>query len=156
MTLISIPLMTIVMPLGQALAIVLPILILSDMVAVYKFRIDFDLKNSIEYTNANYNLNYGSAESFNYPVTRIQAQNALNLFLEKRFSDFGAYEDAISKEHRFIFHSVLSPAMNIGLLTPNEVVTTSLEFADENSIPVNSLEGFIRQIIGWREFIRGI
>ena len=117
---------------------------------------NYDLKNSIEYTNANYNLNYGSAESFNYPVTRIQAQNALNFFLEKRFSDFGAYEDAISKEHRFIFHSVLSPAMNIGLLTPNEVVTTSLEFADEHSIPINSLEGFIRQIIGWREFIRGI
>ena len=87
---------------------------------------------------------------------RQQAKNALNLFLEKRFLDFGSYEDAISTEYRFIFHSVLSPAMNIGLLTPNEVVKASLDFSDHHSIPLNSLEGFIRQIIGGREFIRGI
>ena len=101
-------------------------------------------------------MNYGSLESFNYPVNRDQARLALKFFLEKRFSNFGAYEDSISKEHRFIFHSVLSPAMNIGLLTPREIVGTSLDYADQHSIPMNSLEGFIRQIIGWREFIRGV
>ncbi len=115
-----------------------------------------DFKNTIEHINSNFKQNYGTTDSFNYPVNRSQAKNALNLFLEKRFLDFGSYEDAISTEHRFIFHSVLSPAMNIGLLTPNEVVSASLDFSDQHSIPINSLEGFIRQIIGWREFIRGI
>ena len=113
-------------------------------------------QNSLEYTATYFNLNYGSLESFNYPVNRDQARLALKFFLEKRFSNFGAYEDSISKEHRFIFHSVLSPAMNIGLLTPKEIVGTSLDYADQHSIPMNSLEGFIRQIIGWREFIRGV
>ena len=117
---------------------------------------NIEFKNTIKHINSNFKLNYGTTDSFNYPVNRLQAKNALNLFLEKRFLDFGSYEDAISTEYRFIFHSVLSPAMNIGLLTPNEVVKASLDFSDHHSIPLNSLEGFIRQIIGWREFIRGI
>ena len=117
---------------------------------------NIDFKNTIEHINSNFKQNYGTTDSFNYPVNRLQAKNALNLFLEERFLDFGSYEDAISTEHRFIFHSVLSPAMNIGLLTPSEVIRASLDFSDQHSIPINSLEGFIRQIIGWREFIRGI
>ena len=113
-------------------------------------------KNSVQYISDNYRDNYGSIDSFNYPVNREQAKQCLIFFLEKKFANFGAYEDAISTEHRFIFHSVLSPALNIGLLTPIEVVNTSIDYAKENDIPINSLEGFIRQIIGWREFIRGI
>ena len=114
------------------------------------------LENSVQYISEKYGENYGSIDSFNYPVNREQAKQCLIFFLEKKFANFGAYEDAISTENRFIFHSVLSPALNIGLLTPIEVVNSSIDYAKENDIPINSLEGFIRQIIGWREFIRGI
>ena len=113
-------------------------------------------ENSVQYISDKYGENYGSIDSFNYPVNREQAKQCLIFFLEKKFANFGTYEDAISTEHRFIFHSVLSPALNIGLLTPIEVLNTSIDYAKENDIPINSLEGFIRQIIGWREFIRGI
>ena len=113
-------------------------------------------ENSVQYISDKYGENYGSIDSFNYPVNREQAKQCLIFFLEKKFANFGAYEDAISTENRFIFHSVLSPALNIGLLTPIEVVNSSIDYAKENDIPINSLEGFIRQIIGWREFIRGI
>ena len=76
-------------------------------------------------------------------------------FLENRFSLFGDYEDAIDSEHNFIFHSALSPLLNIGLLTPNEIIDEVMNYSKKNDVPLNSLEGFIRQIIGWREFIRG-
>lgn len=97
----------------------------------------------------------GMRENFNYPTSRREALNAMKLFFEERFELFGAYEDAISTRVRVIFHSVLTPALNIGLLTPDEVVEAALEASENNSgIPLNSLEGFIRQIIGWREFMR--
>ncbi len=117
---------------------------------------DKSFNNSLNHINDNYKSNYGSVDSFNYPVSRKQAKQALYFFLDNKFKDFGTYEDAISTKHRFIFHSVLSPALNIGLLTPSEVVHTSIDYAKEHDIPINSLEGFIRQIIGWREFLRGV
>jgi deoxyribodipyrimidine photolyase-related protein len=70
--------------------------------------------------------------------------------------EFGIYEDAIHKENSILNHSVLSPMLNIGLLTPKLVIAKSLSYAKANNIPINSLEGFVRQITGWREFIRGI
>lgn len=95
----------------------------------------------------------GEFEEFNYPVDFDQAKIMLEDFLKKRFLDFGPYEDAISKEHVFNFHSVLSSSLNCGLLTPKFVVERALEFADKHKVPIESLEGFIRQIIGWREFM---
>ena len=62
----------------------------------------------------------------------------------------------MQEQENFLFHSMLSPLLNVGLLSPLEVVNTAIKFAKENDIPLNSLEGFIRQIIGWREFIRGV
>jgi deoxyribodipyrimidine photolyase-related protein len=94
--------------------------------------------------------------NFIYPVTRIDALLWLEDFLIKRLSDFGEFEDAISSQYDFLFHSLLSPLLNFGLLTPKEVIEKSLEYAKVNKTPINSLEGLIRQIIGWREFIRGI
>lgn len=98
----------------------------------------------------------GKIEDFYLPTTRKQALDWLDDFLEKRFHDFGPYEDAFDSDEVFISHSVLSPLLNCGLLTPKEVVDKSLTYAKEHDIPINSLEGFIRQIIGWREFIRGV
>jgi len=91
-----------------------------------------------------------------YPTSFETTKNWLNQFFEQRFLEFGTYEDAIVAENSILNHSVLTPMLNVGLITPNEVVHECLVFAKENKIPINSTEGFIRQIIGWREFIRGI
>ena len=100
--------------------------------------------------------NYGTTSEFNYPINHEQAEKSFDDFLENKFSLFGPYEDAISNIDSTLFHSVLTPYLNIGLISPKVVISKSLEFAKDKKIPINSLEGFIRQIIGWREFIRGI
>ena len=98
----------------------------------------------------------GSSEDFWLPVDRKGAKLWLKDFLVHRFEKFGPYEDALSREEPFLFHSVLTPFLNMGLLTPKEVVEAALEFGEKKKIPMASLEGFVRQIMGWREFIRGI
>lgn len=98
----------------------------------------------------------GQSQDFWLPVTREAALDWLQAFIRDRFSQFGPYEDALSIQEPFIFHSVLSPLMNLGLLTPEEVVKVALDSVANNNIPLNSLEGYIRQIIGWREYIRGV
>jgi deoxyribodipyrimidine photolyase-related protein len=82
------------------------------------------------------------------------ADHWLEDFLQSRFEKFGIYEDAIVTKEKVLYHSVLSPMLNIGLLTPNQIIDKALAIGQEKNIPLNSLEGFIRQIIGWREFIR--
>ncbi|MDG2153925.1 MAG: cryptochrome/photolyase family protein, partial [Crocinitomicaceae bacterium] len=91
-----------------------------------------------------------------YPITFDETATWLDRCLMERFEEFGIYEDAIVKEETFLNHSLLSPLMNAGLISPREVINQSLLFAKKNDIPLNSLEGFIRQIMGWREFIRGM
>jgi deoxyribodipyrimidine photolyase-related protein len=108
------------------------------------------------YIQQNFPSNYGSVkqpfdEGF-YPTTYAEAEDWLNNFLTIRFADFGVYEDAIVAEETVLHHSVLSPLLNIGLLSPQQIIDRALERVD--LIPLNSLEGFIRQIMGWREFIR--
>jgi deoxyribodipyrimidine photolyase-related protein len=90
------------------------------------------------------------------PTTRKGAEDWLERFLEERLREFGPYEDAIPTHSDFVFHSVLTPFLNTGLLTPAEVVKRTLITARKKDLPLASLEGFLRQIIGWREFIRGI
>lgn len=96
----------------------------------------------------------GSLEHWYYPTTHRAADSWLTKFLEERFDKFGPYEDAIAAGHNWIYHSVLTPMLNIGLLTPDQVVRQALAIAQKRAVPVNSVEGFIRQIIGWREFMR--
>jgi deoxyribodipyrimidine photolyase-related protein len=100
--------------------------------------------------------NYGSTQqpfaAGYYPTTFAEAATYLQDFLQTRFQDFGVYEDAIVSDQSILHHSLLSPLLNIGLLSPQQILTAVLTIADE--IPLNSLEGFIRQLIGWREFIR--
>jgi deoxyribodipyrimidine photolyase-related protein len=97
----------------------------------------------------------GIRDNFNFPSNRQEALQAMSLFFENRFELFGDYEDAISTRVRVMFHSVLTPPLNIGLITPQEIIDAALDAAEKNpKIPLNSLEGFIRQIIGWREFMR--
>lgn len=98
----------------------------------------------------------GRANEFWWPTTREQAWDWLRDFLDQRLADFGPYEDAISQRSATVFHSALSPSLNLGLLTPDEVVDAVLECHDARDLPLESIEGFVRQVIGWREFVRGI
>ena len=88
------------------------------------------------------------------PYTHEGAEKFLEEFFRTRFQKFGTYEDAIATEGVRLWHSTISPLLNIGLLTPQYVLDEALAYAEENDTPLNSLEGFVRQILGWREFIR--
>ena len=110
---------------------------------------------SSHYVKKNFPQNYGSAESPHFFVSTFkEAEDWLNDFLKNRFEKFGDYEDAIVTEESILHHSVLTPMLNTGLLTPQQIIDAVLKHAKKYSTPLNSLEGFIRQIIGWREFIR--
>lgn len=114
-------------------------------------------KEAITYTQKFFPYNYGTLGTDQiYPTTFEESKNWLLVFFKTKFSEFGAYEDAILAEENFLHHSVLTPMMNTGLLTPKYIVDEALQYAIDNKIPFNSLEGFIRQIIGWREFIRAV
>lgn len=91
-----------------------------------------------------------------YPVNFREADEWLSDFLERRFADFGKYEDAIVANESILHHSLISPLLNSGLLTVKPTVDRILESGAVNGIPLNSTEGLIRQIVGWREFIRGV
>jgi deoxyribodipyrimidine photolyase-related protein len=107
-----------------------------------------------KYVNKFFMNNPGSLDHFSYPINSTDAQKVLDDFLIYRMSNFGAYEDAILKNESILFHSILTPALNIGLLTPTQILQRTLELHEQHNFPLNSLEGFIRQIIGWREFMR--
>ena len=110
----------------------------------------------VETINQHFKNHPGSLDNIWFPVQRLEAKKQLRKFLKDKFKDFGTYEDAMIEGGNFLYHSCLSALLNIGLLTPDEVISETFKFSEKNSIPLNSLEGFIRQIIGWREFIRGI
>ncbi len=95
----------------------------------------------------------GSAEGFDLGVDRIQAGEALRDFLDRRLENFGAYEDAMSRHSSLLFHSLLSPYLNLGLLDPLEVARAVENRYRSGQAPLPSAEGFVRQVIGWREFI---
>ena len=98
----------------------------------------------------------GALESFAWPVTRDQALHALHLFIEQRLPLFGRYEDAMWPGEPWLYHSQLSAALNLKLLTAREVVQAAEAAYRAGKVPLESAEGFIRQILGWREFVRGI
>jgi deoxyribodipyrimidine photolyase-related protein len=120
------------------------------------------ISEAILYTEKHFANNLGSSEApfhenslpFFYPVTFEEARIALNNFIEKKLESFGDYEDAIVKNESVLFHSVLSPLINVGLLTPMFVVNEIVHAFEERNISINNIEGFIRQVIGWREFIQ--
>ncbi|UII28117.1 cryptochrome/photolyase family protein [Fulvivirga maritima] len=109
-----------------------------------------------QYVENHFDQNYGELYGFDYPITHYQAEEALIDFLDNRMQLFGDYEDAISKNESFLFHSLLTPALNIGLITPKQILNTLFEKHKAHHYPLNCLEGFVRQIIGWREFMRGV
>lgn len=108
------------------------------------------------YVEKHFENNPGATDKMVYPSNHEEAESWLDQFLKYRFEEFGPYEDAIVAKEIFLNHSLLSPLMNTGLLRPELVIRKALTFAEKHNTPINSLEGFVRQIIGWREFIRGM
>lgn len=121
------------------------------------FPVDSAVLNEAKaYVELNYSKNIGEITPDFPPVTFSEAKTFFRTFLKERFSEFGAFEDAIVQKEHYLNHSYLTPMLNVGLITPKYILDETLTFYEENSdkIPLNSMEGFIRQIIGWREFIR--
>ena len=104
------------------------------------------------YVDAQFPGNPGDTADFGLPVTPAEARAWLREFVRERLPRFGDYEDAIAADQAVLFHSMLSVPLNAGLLDPREVLDAALGAA---GVPLNSLEGFVRQLIGWREFVRG-
>jgi len=110
----------------------------------------------IEFVNQAYAKHPGSLEAFSWPVNREQALEALDYFIEYRLRNFGIYQDAMWTDTPFGWHSILSSSLNLKLLNPREVIATVLVAWKKYSLDLSTVEGFIRQILGWREFIRGM
>ena len=98
----------------------------------------------------------GSVDSFGWPVTRAQAQVALHEFITQRLPSFGLYQDAMWEGEVWLYHSHLSCALNLKLLNPREVVAAAVDAYEKGHAPLEAVEGFVRQILGWREYVRGI
>ena len=90
-----------------------------------------------------------------YPLDNKTSKKWLNKFLEERLINFGKYEDAISKDSEFVYHSVLTPMLNVGIITDTEVleITNNYYLKHKNKIPIESMEAFVRQLIGWRNYV---
>lgn len=99
---------------------------------------------------------FGDLEPFGMPVTEGQAAEVLEHFIADCLPQFGDYQDAMAQGEAFLFHSTLSAAMNIGLLTPRQVCDAAQAAYDAGHAPLNAVEGFIRQVLGWREYVRGL
>jgi deoxyribodipyrimidine photolyase-related protein len=112
------------------------------------------IKAATIYVDSNFPDAIGNKGPFLYPFTFEEAEKALSDFIENRLALFGDYEDAILKNESFLFHSGLTPPLNIGLITPQQIIAKVMTAWEKKKIPLNSAEGFVRQIIGWREFIR--
>ena len=114
-------------------------------------------EEAAQYVRQYFPDNYGNLNpQFIYPTNFADSKQWLKTFFATRFAEFGAYEDSIVTKEIFLHHGVLTPMLNVGLLTPQYVIDEALAYASAHDIPINSLEGFIRQILGWREFIRAV
>jgi deoxyribodipyrimidine photolyase-related protein len=99
---------------------------------------------------------FGDLASFGWAVTREEALQALQHFVNACLPQFGDYQDGMKAGEDFLFHSVLSPYINIGLLEPREVCQAALVAYEAGTAPLNAVEGFVRQVLGWREYVRGV
>ncbi len=110
-----------------------------------------------QYTSRHFSTHYGNLDSpLRYPVTHEASEAWLQTFIHSRMPEFGPYEDAIVASQHVLHHSVLTPMLNVGLLTPHQILEAVLQPELLAHIPIPSLEGFVRQVLGWREFIRGV
>ncbi len=125
---------------------------------VPRFEPDETTQAVLREVNDSWPGHFGDIDDFDWPVTRTQALDALENFLEYRLPMFGPYEDAMVDGEDVLYHSLLSVSLNLGLLHPLEVCEQALKRAEDptNEIGLASIEGFVRQILGWREFVRHV
>lgn len=121
-----------------------------------RFALDALTSEVLALVNTQFAAHPGSLDSFGWPVTRVQALQALDAFIEDRLPLFGRYQDAMWPGDPWLYHSHLSAALNLKLLNPREVVAAAEQAYLRGAAPLASVEGFIRQILGWREYVRGI
>jgi len=100
--------------------------------------------------------NFGRLRPFWFATDRGQARQALSHFITHALPKFGDFQDAMLDDNRFLYHAIISPYLNAGLLTPLEICKAAEQAYTDGHAPINAVEGFIRQIIGWREYVRGI
>jgi deoxyribodipyrimidine photolyase-related protein len=120
------------------------------------FEPDLLTQEVLDFVNATYSNHPGSLDHFRWPVTRIQALEALDYFIEYRLRNFGVFQDAMWTDTPFGWHSILSSSLNLKLLNPREVINAVLKAWKKYALELSTVEGFIRQILGWREFVRGM
>ena len=109
------------------------------------------IKSAITWVNKHFPKNYGNTDNFIYPVTHSTAKKWLRDFIKKRFKNFGPYQDFVKKDEAFMFHSILSSSINIGLINPSDIIDEIKKV--KSKIPINSFEGYLRQLF-WREYQR--
>lgn len=120
------------------------------------FRPDAITQEVIDKVHETYADNPGSLTSFRWPVTRSEALDALRQFISERLPTFGTYQDAMLTDEPFMSHALLSSSINIGLLSPQEVIDRAEQAYHDGDVPLAAAEGFIRQILGWREYMRAV
>lgn len=122
------------------------------------FRVEPDdiTRGVIELVDRHFGGHFGTTDDFHFAVTAADAQAALEHFMEFALPCFGTYQDAISDNEDWLFHSILSPYLNCGLLDPVTTCEAVAQAWYQGHAPLNAVEGFVRQIIGWREYVRGI
>lgn len=121
-----------------------------------RFEPDSTTRAVLEMVDRRFAEHPGSADAFDLPVTSQQAKQYLDDFVTHRLAEFGKYQDAMWSGQTFLYHSRLSNAINLHLLSPREVVRAAVKAYQDGLAPLNSVEGFVRQILGWREYVRGI
>ena len=121
-----------------------------------RFEPDETVGKVLDLVDAQFGHHFGELRPFWLATTRDEALQQLHHFVAEGLPWFGDYQDAMMNEHRFLYHSLISTSLNIGLLTPLEVCEAAAEAYENDKAPINAVEGFIRQIIGWREYVRGI
>ena len=121
-----------------------------------RYEPDETTKAALDLVEDRFASHFGNLDGFDYPVTRADALDALDWFIREALPDFGTYQDAMRQGEPLLFHSHLSALMNCGLLGAREVCEAAEAAYRSGDAPINAVEGFIRQIIGWREFVRGI
>jgi len=121
-----------------------------------QFTPDKTVEAVLDLVEARFGDSFGTLRPFHFATDEGQARRALAHFIKHALPKFGDFQDAMLRDNRFLYHALISPYLNIGLLSPMEVCEAAEAAYRDGHAPINAVEGFIRQIIGWREYVRGI
>ena len=128
----------------------------TNVPAAFRIRSDAITREAMADVERHFARHPGTLDDFAWPVTRKDALRALRAFVAERLAMFGRYQDAMWTDEPFLFHSHISAAMNVKLINPREVIAAALEAFEAGRAPIEAVEGYVRQVLGWREFVRGV